>query len=101
MRGETVRGGFMLPVTAKMEKTEDSAWMGTKSPNISGQQRGQEQRTIWEEEKGSPLDGHEQGKASQELYFRKIFLFPFLGMGELLPCSHGSSCVGTQFMSLL
>jgi len=32
VRGETVRGGFVLPVTAKMEKAEDSAWMGTKSP---------------------------------------------------------------------
>ena len=73
----------MLPVTAKMEKTEDSAWMGTKSPNISGQQRGQEQRATWGEEKGRPLDGHEQGKASQELYFRKSFIVFLLGMGEL------------------
>jgi hypothetical protein len=41
-----------------------------------------------------------RGKASQELYFRKSFLLLLLGMGELLPSSHGSSCVGTQFMSL-
>ena len=85
-------------------ETEDSLGWEPKAlhkTNISGQQRGQEQRGIWGEGKGNPLDGHEQGNASQELYFRKSFLVFLLGMGELLLWSHGSSYGGTQFMSLL
>ena len=79
---------------------EDSARMG--SENISGQQRGQEHTArLWGGENCSPLEGHTKGKASQELYFQKSFLFFHLDMRELLPLSHSSSCVGAQFMSLL
>jgi hypothetical protein len=95
---------YLGQVTAKMEKKKIRPGWEPKvlsKTNISGQQRGQEQRAIWGKEKANALDGHEQGKASRELYFRKSFLVFLLGMGELYPCSHDSSCVGTQFLSLL
>ena len=98
----------MSPVRAKTAKQGIRPGWEPKALNktsISGQQRRQEQRVIWVGggggEKGSPLDGQRQGKASQELCFRKSFLVFLLVMGELLPWSHGSSCVGNQFVTSL